>query len=225
MSRFVRRREVLIALSATSLLSGRTALAQSPSGPVAGMDYNILPNPQATDAPGKIEVLDFFWYGCPHCYAFLPDLEEWRKKQPADVAYKHVPVDFNDPGREAHTKLFYTLQALGKVDELHVKVFDAFHQKHLRLNDRDSIADFMVTLGIPRDKWLSTYDSFSVAGLAKRARSTAQNYTIDGTPTIAVDGRFVTSPSIEHTHTLPGTIAVMSYLVDRARQEHAHKKS
>jgi len=225
MSSFNRRRDIIIALGATPLLTATAAHAQAPSIPEAGVDYHVVPNPQPTDAPGKVEVLDFFWYGCPHCYAFLPDLETWRKKQPADVDFRHVAVDFGDPNREAHTKLFYTLQVLNRVDELHVKVFDAFHLKHLRLNDRDSIADFMAANGIARDKWLSAFDSFAVAGLARRARIVSQNFTIDGTPTIAIDGRYLTSPSIEHTHTFPGTLGTISFLVDRARQEHAHRKS
>jgi thiol:disulfide interchange protein DsbA len=225
MSRFSRRREIIIALSSAPLLATGAARAQAPSVPEAGVDFNVLPNPQPTDSASRVEVLDFFWYGCPHCYAFLPDLESWHKRLPADVDYRHVAVDFGDPNREPHTRIFYALQALNLVEALHVKVFDAFHVKHLRLNDRDSIADFMVANGIARDKWLGTYDSFSVAGSVKKARITCQNYTIDGTPTIAVDGRYLTSPSIEHTHTFAGTLGTMSYLVDRARQEHAHHKS
>ena len=225
MSSFIGRREIIIALGAAPLLAVTAASAQAPYVPEAGVDYNVVPNPQPTDAPGKVEVLDFFWYGCPHCYAFLPELEAWRRKQAADVDFRHVAVDFGDPGREAHTKIFYALQVLNRVDDMHVKVFDAFHLKHLRLNDRDSIADFMVASGIPRDKWLAAFDSFSVGGLVRRARIVSQNYTIDGTPTIAVDGRYLTSPSIEHTHTFTGTLGTMSFLVDRARQEHAHRKS
>jgi len=225
MSSFIRRREIVISLGASPLLAAAAANAQAPAVPEAGKDYNIVPNAQPTDTPGKVEVLDFFWYGCPHCYAFLPDLETWRKKQPADVDFRHVAVDFGDPNREAHTKLFYALQALNRVDDLHVKVFDAFHLKHQRLNDRDTIADFMVANGIARDKWLGAFDSFSVAGQVRRARILSQNYTIDGTPTIAIDGRYLTSPSIEHTHTFPGTLGTMSFLVERARQDHAHRKS
>ena len=225
MSSSIRRREIVIALAAAPLLATTAARAQPPSVPQAGTDYTVIPNPQPTDVPGKIEVLDFFWYGCPHCYSFLPDLESWRKKQPADVDYRHVAVDFGDPAREVHSKIFYALQALGRVDDMHVKVFDAFHLKHLRLNDRDSAADFMAANGIPRDKWLGAFDSFSVAGLVRRARITCQNYTIDGTPSLAIDGRYVTSPSIVHTHTAAGALVAMSYLVEQARQDHAHRKS
>lgn len=225
MSSLNRRRKVILALGAAPLLAATAGRAQAPTVPEAGTDFTVVPNPQPTDSPNKIEVLDFFWYGCPHCYAFLPDLEAWRKKLPADVDYRHVAVDFGSPAREVHTKIFYALQVLNRVDDLHVKVFDAFHLKHQPLNDRDAIADFMVANGIPRDKWLGAFDSFSVGGMVRRARIISQNYTIDGTPTIAIDGRYLTSPSIEHTHTVAGTLGTMSYLVDRARQEHAHRKS
>lgn len=225
MSSLNRRREVILALGAAPLLAATAGRAQAPSVPEAGADFTVVPNPQPTDSPNKVEVLDFFWYGCPHCYAFLSDLEVWRKKQPADVDYRHVAVDFGSPAREIHTKIFYALQVLNRVDDMHVKVFDAFHLKHQPLNDRETIADFMAANGIPRDKWLAAFDSFSVGGMVRRARIISQNYTIDGTPTIAIDGRYLTSPSIEHTHTFAGTLGTMSYLVDRARQEHAHRKS
>ncbi len=218
------RRNLLIALGTSpALLASRSLLAQAPLTPQEGSDYTVLANPQPTDAPGKVEVLDFFWYGCPHCYAFLPDLERWRKRQGADVAVRHIPVAF-DPHMEPHTKIFCTLQLLGRVEDLHVKVFDAYHIRRLRLLDREEIAGFMASNGIPREKWLATYDSFSVAGCVSRARLTTQAYTIDGTPTIAVDGRFLTSPSIVRSHSAAGALGVMDYLVDRVRREHAGKK-
>ncbi|HYA66108.1 MAG TPA: DsbA family protein, partial [Burkholderiaceae bacterium] len=121
--------------------------------------------------------------------------------------------------------IFYALQVLNRVDDMHVKVFEAFHQKHLRLLDRDEIADFMANNGIARDKWLAAYDSFTVAGLVNRARLMVQNYTIDGTPTLACDGRFLTSPSIASSHTNAGALAVMDYLVERVRRERRPKHS
>src|SRR5215469_14347782 len=102
MTTFSRRRGLVAALCASpSLLLTRLANAQGYPVPQEGTDYTVLASPQPTDSPGKIEVLDFFWYGCPHCYAFLPALEAWRKRQPADVAFKHIPVAF-DTSREPH---------------------------------------------------------------------------------------------------------------------------
>jgi len=223
MSSLYPRREFLIALGASpALLAAWPAPAQMSPVPKEGVDYLVLANPQPTESPDKIEVLDFFWYGCPHCYAFLSDEEAWRKRQAPDVLYKHVPVAF-DASREAHSKIFYALQVLDRVEDMHVKVFDAFHQRHLRLLDRNEIADFMASNGIAREKWLAAYDSFTVSGLVNRARLMTQAYTIDGTPTLACDGRFLTSPSIAQSHTNAGALAVLDYLVERVRRERARK--
>jgi len=225
MSGSLLRRQLLIALGASPvLLTASPLLAQVGAEPRAGTDYVPLVTAQPTEPPGKIVVLDFFWYGCPHCYVFLPDLEAWRKRQASDVSFQHVPVAF-DAAREPHSKIFYTLQVLNRVDELHAKVFEAFHQRHLRLLDRDEIAEFMAANGIPRDKWLLAYDSFTVAGLVNRARLTVQAYSIDGTPTLGIDGRYLTSPSIVPSHTNSAALAVTDYLVDRTRRERAHKKT
>jgi thiol:disulfide interchange protein DsbA len=227
MSPFARRRGLLAALCASpSLLLARPAFAQGPTVPQEGTDYTVEANPQPTNTPGKIEVLDFFWYGCPHCYAFLPSLEAWRKRQPSDVLLKHVPVAF-DNSREPHSRIFYALEVLGRIDgpdSLHVRVFDAFHRDRIRLNDRDEIADFMEKQGIERAKWLAAYDSFSVAGDVNRARMITQAYQIDGTPTLAIDGRYLTSPSIASSHTNDGTLYVVDYLIEKVRRERPRNK-
>ena len=231
----VRRRQVLLALCATPgllLAEGLlpAARAQSPFVPEAGTDFQMLPHPQPTDSAGRIEVLDFFWYGCPHCFHFLPDLEAWQKRQAADVAYKHLPVDFGDPGREPHTRLFYALQALGRLD-LHTKIFDAFHVAHAqrRLSDPAEMAEFLAQPGydVPRDKFAAAYNSFTVANQVSRARTIYQAYGIDGTPTIGIDGRFLTSPSMVANRPNPNhaAIATMDFLVDRVRGERKGRKS
>ncbi len=223
-----RRRELMVALCASpSLLIAAAARAQAPFIPQEGTDYLAIGRPQPTDSPGKIEVLDFFWYGCPHCYAFLPELEAWRRRQGPDISFKHAPVDFGDPGREPHTRIFYTLQVLGRVDDLHTKVFEAFHVQHKRLLDANEIADFMADNGIPRDKWLATYNSFSIANMVGRARITFQSYGIDGTPTIAVDGRFLAAPTMVKSQANPNRAAMMTvdYIVDRVRRERQQRKS
>jgi thiol:disulfide interchange protein DsbA len=228
MSTSLRRRELAIALCASpALLLARPARAQAPYIPREGSDYLVVEHPQPTDTPGQIEVLDFFWYGCPHCYAFLPELEAWRKRQPADVAYRHSPVDFGDPGREPHTRIFYALQVLGRVDDMHVKVFEAFHVQHKRLVDATEIADFMAENGIPRDKWTAAYNSFSVANMVTRARATFRAYGIDGTPTLGIDGRFLAAPTLVSSQPNPAhtTMVVTDYLIDRVRRERQQRKS
>ena len=227
MSHLQRRRELTLALCAAPALLATPALrAQAPFVPEEGTNYNVVPRPQPTDAPGKVEVLDFFWYGCPHCFAFLPDLEAWRKRLPADVAYKHAPVDFGDRGREPHSRIYATLQALGKVEELHVKVFEAYHIQHKRLVDPDEVANLMLANGIARDQWLATYNSFSVANMVNRERLTFQNYGVDGTPMLGIDGRFLTAPSMNgnQANANRATLATADYLIDRVRRERAPGK-
>jgi thiol:disulfide interchange protein DsbA len=227
MSTSDRRRELLLALCASpALFVANRAGAQAPFVPQEGTDYLLVAKPQPTDSPGRIEVLDFFWYGCPHCYAFLPELEAWRKRQAADVAFKHSPVDFGDSGREPHTRIFYALQALGRADDLHVKVFEAYHVQHKRLVDETEIADLMVANGIPRDKWLAAYNSFSIFNMVRRARMVFQAYGIDGTPTVGIDGRFLAAPTLVKDQPNPSRAAVqtMDFLVERVRRERqAHK--
>jgi protein dithiol oxidoreductase (disulfide-forming) len=220
-----RRHLITAALSSPFAWMLSQASAQSRAEPREGDEYQRLDRPQPTNAPGKIEVLDFFWYGCPHCYHLLPAIESWGSHKPSDVVLRHVPVDFGDPRREPHTRLFCTLQALDRVEEFHTKIFDAFHRDHRRLNTDEEIADFMAANGIARDKWLNTYRSFSVANMTAKARASFQAYGIDGTPTIAVDGRFLTSPTMQKEASDPtrATISTLDYLVEKVRRErHRH---
>jgi thiol:disulfide interchange protein DsbA len=210
-----------LALAGTSGLTATRATAQSAFVPREGDEYQVLNKAVPTEGGGKIDVLDFFWYGCPHCYHFLPAMEAWRQHKSADVNFHHVPVDFGDPRREPHTRLFYALQALDKVDEIHVRVFDAYNRDRRRLDTEKDIADFMASNGIARDKWLAAYNSFAVASQVMRAHNTLQAYGIDGTPTLAIDGRFLTSPSMLHNQSDPAraTIATLDYLIERVRKE------
>jgi thiol:disulfide interchange protein DsbA len=222
----LRRRLTLALCASPALLAAPALRAQAPFIPEEGVNFTSIPRAQPTDTPGKIEVLDFFWYGCPHCYAFLPDLEAWRKRLAPDVAYKHAPVDFGDPGREPHSRIFATLQALGKVDELHVKVFEAYHVQRKRLVDPNEVADFMAANGIPREQWLATYNSFSVANMVNRERLKFQSFGIDSTPWLGIDGRFVTAPTLNVDQANPNraTLATADFLIERVRRERSRGK-
>jgi thiol:disulfide interchange protein DsbA len=216
-----RRRQVLLALCATPAL----AVAQTVEGtPEAGTDYVVLPHPQPPlERSDKIEVLDFFGYWCPHCFQFITDLDPWRKHLAADVAYRHVPVAFR-PNETPLALTFYALQAMNRLEDMHVKVFAAIHVDKRRMVDADSIADFMASSGIDRAKWLSVYNSFSVVTAANRAPQIWQAYGIDGTPTLACDGRFMTSPSMVRSKSNVGALATMDYLIDRVRRERSKNK-
>ncbi|MCS7101954.1 MAG: thiol:disulfide interchange protein DsbA/DsbL, partial [Burkholderiaceae bacterium] len=134
------RRLFLVAVAAWPL-AGRAQRM-----PAEGTDYRIVSPPQPVDTGAKIEVLEFFQYGCPHCYAFNPELEGWRKKLPADVEYRRLPVNW-DNATLNHTKLYYALEALNRLNDLHDKVFAAIHVQKKRLLDVNEIADFMAASG------------------------------------------------------------------------------
>ncbi|QWD98424.1 thiol:disulfide interchange protein DsbA/DsbL [Polynucleobacter sp. MG-5-Ahmo-C2] len=180
-----------------------------------GFDYRILPIAQPVETKGKVEVIEFFWYGCPHCYDFEPELTSWMKHQPKDVTFRRVPVAFRDDFMP-HSQLFYALEALGKGDALNEKVMYAMHKENKRLLTESEIADWVASQGIDRNTFLATYRSFAVASKARAAKQLAEAYRIDGVPTIVMQGKYVTSPSIAGTKTK--AIAVMDYLEEKIRK-------
>jgi thiol:disulfide interchange protein DsbA len=206
------RRELLIATAALPALSWA-----QPGKPAAGDEYTELKPVQPTDAPaGKIAVIEFFWYGCPHCATFAPDLAAWRKKMPADVVYIRNPVAFAD-GQAPHSKLYYTLEALGKVDALDKQVFDEIVVNRKPLLKPDDIADFMAARGIDRKAWVDNFNSFTVASKTTRAAQVWRSYKVDGTPSVGIDGRYLTSPS--QAKGRPECLRVMDALIEKVRAE------
>ena len=192
------------------------ALAQGPRALQEGKDYTVLKQPQAVDSGKKIEVIEFFQYTCPHCMSYNPVLEQWRKTLPADVEYRRVPITW-DESNLPHVKIYYTLEALGKVDAMHNKVFAAIQVDKKRLLKPEEIADFMAANGIDRKQWLDAYNSFAVATKANRAGQIWRGYKVDGTPMMAVDGRFLTAPSMVGSR--EGSLVVLDVLIQRARTE------
>lgn len=207
-----------------AMLSGAQA---TPAAPVNGAEYRTLDKAQSTDAGKKIEVTEFFWYSCPHCNAFEPALEDWVKKQGDNISFKRVPVAFRE-SFQPQQRLYYTLEAMGKVDEMQKKVFHAIHVEHKTLDTEAAIADFVATQGIDRKKFVDVYNSFGVQSKLKRAMQLQESYKIDGVPLVAIDGRYVTSPSIvgatmgsQPEAVLQGsTLQVMDWLMAKAGKEH-----
>ena len=180
-----------------------------------GLDYRVLPIAQPVDVKGKVEVIEFFWYGCPHCYDFDPDLMAWVKRQQKDVALRRVPVAFRSDFLP-HSQLFYTLQAMGK-SNLDIKVMDAIHKDNKRLLTESEIADWAASQGLDRNTFMATYRSFAVVSKARAANQLAEDYHIDGVPTVVMQGKYVTSPSIAGTKAK--AILVMDYLVEKIRKD------
>lgn len=180
-----------------------------------GFDYRVLPAPQPVETKGKVEVIEFFWYGCPHCYDFEPELKAWLKRQPKDVSFRKVPVAFRDDFIP-HSQLFYALEAMGKGDALNDKVMYAMHKENKRLMTENDIADWVAAQGVDRNAFLASYRSFAVVSKARAAKQMADTYRIDGVPTIVMQGRYVTSPSIAGTKAK--SIVVMDHLEDKIRK-------
>lgn len=170
-------------------------LAMSPSAFAGnGLGYEVLTDPQTTDSGKKVEVIEFFAYGCPHCFGFDPALATWVKKQGDNIVFKRVPVNFR-PEWVLHERMYYALEAMGKIEEMHGKIFNFLHTEHQRLDTDEAIVAFMVKQGIDKQKFSDAYSSFSVQSKVKRVGQMQTNYKIDQVPLVVVDGRYMTSPS------------------------------
>ena len=168
-----------------------------------GKDYLSLTKPVPTEAPkGKVEVIEFFGYFCPHCNAFEPQLEQWLKKLPPHIAFKRVPVAF-DPRVEPMQRLYYALEAMGKVEAYHREVFAAVHVKKANLTTQQGVMDWAKTSGIDLKAFTQSYESFGVASKVARAKQLVNAYQVGGVPSFGVHGRFYTdgelSKSNEHS--------------------------
>ncbi|HEX7644904.1 MAG TPA: thiol:disulfide interchange protein DsbA/DsbL [Burkholderiaceae bacterium] len=180
------------------LLAALTALcfaAPSQAALVQGQDYTLLSPAQPAEPGKKVEVIEFFAYYCPHCNALDPELSAWVKARADKIVFKRVHVSANGEPM-AQQKLYYALEAMGKVDEYHAAVFNAMHVQHVRVNTDEDAIDLAVKLGIDKAKFSSFYNSFAVQTKVQRAIQMMQSYQVSSWPDIVIDGKYVTSPSI-----------------------------
>ena len=204
-------RALLVIATALALASG-SANAQL----VEGKNYRRLPNPQPVETGKKIEVIEFFSYGCPHCAELEPHLDAWLAKAPQDVVFRRVPVMFQQRWVPL-AKIYYTLDALGVESKLSPDIFKAIHGAGTALWEPAKFYDWAATKGLDRKKVEEVFTSFAIDGKMKRAMQLAQQYNVQGVPTVIVDGKFVTSSSDVGTHEkLPPAI---DELVAKARAE------
>jgi thiol:disulfide interchange protein DsbA len=183
----------LRAFAAAIVLSLAAAGAQAQV--VAGRDYAPITPPQPTESGNKIEVIEFFSYACPHCASLEGPLNAWLKKKPADVEFKRAPVVFHESWAPL-ARLYYTLEALGAADKLHGEVFKAIHEQKQRLGDAKSIADWAASKGVDRQKFNDAWNSFTVQSRTQRSGDMSRRYNVEFTPAVAVNGRFMTGPSM-----------------------------
>jgi thiol:disulfide interchange protein DsbA len=168
-----------------------------------------------TTSGDKIEVVEMFWYGCPHCYAFEPVLNNWKKSLPKDVAFVRVPAIFN-PRWEFSARVYYTAEVLGVLDKLHEHIFDAIHKQHIPLNNEVEVEGFFARYGVDKKLFQETFHSFAVNSKVNWARHLTKAYGIDGVPTMIVNGKYRTSASLAGGH--EEVLQVVDGLIARERK-------
>jgi len=161
---------------------------------VSGQDYYEAPFAQSVETGSKIEVREFFWYGCPHCYDLEPYIERWLKTKPANAVFVRTPGMYDR--WVVHARAYYALESINAVDKVHRAFFDAIHRDKRSLNDEASITNFVASLGVDREKFRTAWNSFGVRTKLQRARQLMQELGIQGVPTFVVDGRYITAPSL-----------------------------
>ena len=203
-------------LAAALLLVAALPAAAQTTTPEEGRDYLRLKNPVPVETGKKIEVIEFFSYGCPHCGEFEPILQNWLKTLPADVAFRRVPVSFQDKwvplGKE-----YYTLDALGEESRLSPEMFKEIHGKGAPMWNEKTFFDWAAAHGIDRKKVEDMYNSFAMSGKMNRSLQTAKAYNIQSVPTIIIDGKFIVSTEKVGSHA--AMIPVMDALIAKARAE------
>ena len=206
----------LVAITLALLTLASPAQAQL----VAGRDYIALDPAQATDDPAKIEVTEFFSYGCPHCNDLHPLLTKWAAKLPADVVFKRSPVSFGRPQWANLSKLYYALEVTGDLAKLDGAVFHALHEEGLNLSTDKNIAEWVTGKGVEAKKFSDAFSSFSVDSKAKRADQLAQSAKIEGVPSLLVNGRYLVVGQKSHAEML----ALVDKVIEKARSERNLKK-
>jgi protein dithiol oxidoreductase (disulfide-forming) len=200
----------ILALAASSFV----AIAADPQ---PNVNYGVLAQPQPVDSDGRVEVLEFFWYNCPHCYALEPLIEPWAKKLPKDTQFKRVPAIFNEQWAMAG-RAYYALEATGDLERLHRPLFDAIHNNGLRITDEKAVAEWIGKQGGDAAKFSAAYRSFAVESKLKRALQLTQAYQFDGVPTLAVQGKYVVIAG-KHGGNQAEMLATVDYLIGQARKD------
>jgi thiol:disulfide interchange protein DsbA len=216
------RRDFSSRLLGAGLGGAMPLVARAQGGPVEGVNYIRLAQPVPTAAAGKIEVIEFFWYECPHCNAFEPALEAWTKRLPDDVAFRRVPVWFREEPFSAQQRLFYALESMGLVPTVHRKVFAAIHNDRIRVRTPEDIAAFALKNGVDPVQLMAAYSSFTVQTKSQQARQTASAYKIDAVPAMGVHGRYYTNGVLANAATPGGSndrmLPIVDVLIAKARQ-------
>ena len=195
----MKRRELSLQLASAAALAAlglRPGIAAAQGALVEGKDYAALKKPLRLAASGKIEVVEFFWYGCPHCYAFEPALEAWAAQLPADVHFRRVAYGFDEALREVHQQVYYTWEALDVVGTMHTRTFDRFHKQHKPINSEADMLAFAGESGLDVAKVKAAWNGFSMSTKLRQVREFCDGYGVDFVPQLGVQGRYLTAPSM-----------------------------
>jgi thiol:disulfide interchange protein DsbA len=211
------RRDFSTHLAGAGLGLSRAGSAFAQGAPEEGKHYVKLQTAAGVTLPTpdkKVEVVEFFWYGCPHCFTFEPVIDGWVKKLPPDVYFRQLPFAFIGPLE--HQKLFYALEELGQREALQRKIFNAIHVENKRINTEADITAFVAANGVDRAKFTEAFKSFGVNTKLNRGKQLSNAYKIDGVPAIGIQGRYYTSATLAGSH--ERALQVANYLIDRARK-------
>jgi protein dithiol oxidoreductase (disulfide-forming) len=196
-----------------------TTLLALPAGadtPTEGIDYQLI-DPVPTEAEaGRVEVVELFWYGCPHCYNFEPHVQEWKAQQGENITFRYLPAVFNDLWA-FHARVFYAAEHLGLLDTLHTPFFQAIHAQGRRMADERSVLRFVEQQGVDPAEFRQAMASDEVTGKVREAIQLTRQYRIEGVPAVVVDGRHLVSPGIAGG--FDNMVRILDHLVDKAASE------
>ena len=216
----MKRRDFSLAAISAAAVAGLPLATQAQGSaalkPVEGKDYLSLDKRVPTDVgTGKIEVIEFFWYSCPHCHAFEPQFAAWVKAAPKDVVVQRVPVRFRDDF-EAQQRAYYVFESLNMVDVMHGKLFHAIHTERQQLNNAQALAAWANKNGLPEKKFMDTFNSFGVATKARRATQLQDAFKVQGVPALGIAGRFYTDGGLAQS--MDRALQVADYLIGEVRR-------
>ncbi len=216
----MKRRDFSLADISAATMAGLPLAAQAQgtaaAKPVVGKDYLSLDKRVPTDVgTGKIEVIEFFWYSCPHCNSFEPQFAAWVKAAPKDVVVQRVPVRFRDDF-EAQQRAYYVFESLNLVDVMHAKLFHAIHVERQQLNNAQALAAWANKNGLPEKKFMDTFNSFGVATKARRATQLQDAFKVQGVPALGIAGRFYTDGGLAQS--MDRALQVADYLIGEVRR-------
>ncbi len=205
----------LLLVAAVALVSGPTESGAQTTFDIEGK-YELIKPAQPTETPGKVEVIDVFWFGCPHCYRFLPVLEAYEDSKPDYVEIRHMPAIFRNSWVN-HARAFYTARALGVEEKIYRSLFEAIHRDRKRLETKEALRSFFESHGVTAEDFDQTWDSFTVESGINKSRVMQGRYGITGTPSVIVNGKYRVTGSLAGSY--QNMVKVVAALADKERNE------